>query len=174
MGQTRSYGMKIAELPLVIQRAQDRFKQIKQKHPQLSGYLVFSLRGNQARLKDSPGNILAAFKDFFVDNSKRQAAWSLIEQRDSLDRISKRNETDEKSNRKRIDEFTTRIEAQALTLEINYSVQVEIRFDELDYDIVHKLRCDDLVDKDLTPQIAGIRITLGTVWDFEEGWSTAK
>lgn len=48
--------------------------------------------------------------------------------------------------------------------------QVEIRFNDLNYNLVWKLRADDdLVDRNLTPQTrASIRIVLGTLARFDE------
>jgi hypothetical protein len=44
---------------------------------------------------------------------------------------------------------------------------VEIRFNDLTYDLVWKLQKDDLVDRDLTPQTkASICIVLGTLAQF--------
>jgi hypothetical protein len=43
-------------------------------------------------------------------------------------------------------------------------VQVEIRFDSLNYELIHVLQTDELVDRQLTPQTrASIRIVLGTL-----------
>jgi hypothetical protein len=45
--------------------------------------------------------------------------------------------------------------------------QVEIRFNDLNYDLVWKLQVDDLVDRNLTPQTkASIQIVLGTLSKF--------
>jgi len=46
--------------------------------------------------------------------------------------------------------------------------QVEIRFNDLKFDLVWKLQADDLVDRNLTPQTkASIQIVLGTLAQFE-------
>jgi hypothetical protein len=57
-----------------------------------------------------------------------------------------------------------------LAHQLNYDekCQVEIRFNDLKYDLIWKLQADDLVDRNLTPQTkASIRIVLGTLAQFE-------
>ena len=45
--------------------------------------------------------------------------------------------------------------------------QVEIRFNDLKFDLVWKLQVDDLIDRNLTPQTkASIQIVLGTLAQF--------
>ena len=45
--------------------------------------------------------------------------------------------------------------------------QVEIRFNDLNYNLVWKLQVDDLIDRNLTPQTkASIQIVLGTLAHF--------
>lgn len=52
-------------------------------------------------------------------------------------------------------------------LKFDGSVQVELRFHDLDYDLIWKLQSDDLVDRELTLRTrASIRIVLGTVSRF--------
>ena len=46
--------------------------------------------------------------------------------------------------------------------------QIEIRFKDLNYDLIWKLQADDLIDRNLTPQTkASIQIVLGTLGYFE-------
>ena len=52
----------------------------------------------------------------------------------------------------------------AKALEFDGRVQVELRFHDLDYDLISQLQSDDLVDRELTPQTrASINIVLGTL-----------
>jgi len=47
------------------------------------------------------------------------------------------------------------------------NTQVEIRFNDLKYDLIWKLQADNLVDRNLTPQTkASIQIVLGTLAQF--------
>ena len=49
-------------------------------------------------------------------------------------------------------------------LKYDEKCQVELRFNDLNYDLVWKLQTDDLIDRNLTPQTkASIRIVLGTL-----------
>jgi len=80
-----------------------------------------------------------AFKD--LENQKKEQLVALKKQ---LDQIASRFKFDEKC-------------------------QVEIRFHDLNYDLVWKLQVDDLVDRNLTPQTkASIRIVLGTLGQFKK------
>ncbi|HPO50056.1 MAG TPA: hypothetical protein PLO89_06985, partial [Spirochaetota bacterium] len=46
-------------------------------------------------------------------------------------------------------------------IEIKSDVNIELRFDILNYSLINKLRKDDLIDKELTPQTAAsIRIVV--------------
>ncbi len=52
-------------------------------------------------------------------------------------------------------------------LDFDESCQVELRFNDLRFDLVSKLQLDELVDRDLTPQTkASICIVLGTLAKF--------
>ena len=55
----------------------------------------------------------------------------------------------------------------AARLKYDAQCQIEIRFNDLNYDLAWKLQTDDLVDRDQTPQRkASIRIVLGTLSRF--------
>jgi len=76
-----------------------------------------------------------------------------------------------KQNLKRLAQFNRLIEKQlgalASGLQYDETCQAEIRFKDLDYELVWKLQVDDLIDRDLTPQgKANIRIVLGTLARF--------
>lgn len=63
--------------------------------------------------------------------------------------------------------LTKQCEVLAKDFLYHSSAFVEIRFGNLDYDIIDQLRADELVNRDLTPKTkASIRIVLGTVASF--------
>jgi len=52
----------------------------------------------------------------------------------------------------------------------NEKTQIEIRFKDLNYELIWKLQADDLIDRNLTPQTkASIQIVLGTLARFDDG-----
>lgn len=80
-------------------------------------------------------------------------------------------ETDfvEADRRKRaeLDELKEQLEQLGTRLRFVGHSQVELRFHELNYDLIWKLQTDDLVDRRLTPQTkTSIRIVLGTLEHF--------
>ena len=53
-------------------------------------------------------------------------------------------------------------------LEFDGRVQVELRFHDLDFELIWELQSDELVDRSLTPQTrASINIVLGTIADLK-------
>jgi hypothetical protein len=137
--------------------------------------LVFAWRGDQVKIKESPASIFSDFENFFVDNPARDRAREILNQRKSLERSFKvQGDEESAKDKKRVADLVKSLEEQLAKLEMNPSVNIELRFDDLDYDIIKELRQDPLIDRYLTPQIGGIRIVLGTIWDFSEGWSDKK
>lgn len=68
---------------------------------------------------------------------------------------------------KQKEEWEKRFDEFAETLEFDGVTEVEIRFSNLDYDLIWKLQADELVDRKLTPQTkASIRIVIGTLSGF--------
>jgi len=69
--------------------------------------------------------------------------------------------------RAELDELKKQLDQLGTRLRFVGHSQVELRFHELDYDLIWKLQTDNLVDHQLTPQTrASIRIVLGTLEQF--------
>lgn len=66
-----------------------------------------------------------------------------------------------------VKEWKEQFESLSEPLEFNGCVQAEIRFNQLDYELIAKLQADDMIDRELTPQTrASISIVLGTLGHF--------
>ena len=146
------------QLKVAVERAQERFSQIKGKYPELKAYLVFFLPLGQVDIEAPRKQILSDFPEMVVNNKAKNDGLSLISEIKKAEKQEKGSET-ERLNK----------QFDLLVPQIRYddNVRVEIRFKDLKFKYVWALQADELVDRDLTPQTkASIRIVLGTVGKF--------
>lgn len=62
------------------------------------------------------------------------------------------------------DHIRSRIQILLASVEVIETTEIQLRFGELDYDLIERLRVDPLVDRACTPQTrASIKISLGTI-----------
>jgi hypothetical protein len=161
--------LNLDQLQVAVAAAKRQFDLIGKKHPDLKAklphgkpvsILVLSLPGGQTSIDSSPADILREFPAMVVDDSTKTSALSLLS----------RLETSESEATTGPERERLRQQLDQLAPQLNYdgNCQIEIRFNALKYDLVWKLQADDLVDRNLTPQIkASIRIVLGTLAHFE-------
>ena len=147
------------QLQVAVAAGKRQFDRIRQKYPDLKAYLVLSLPGGQTEIDSSPKQILSKFPAMVVDDSAKTNALDIISRLKTLEWQAKVGpETEQLINQ--LDQITTR-------LKYDEKCQVEIRFKDLNYDLIWKLQMDDLVDRNLTPQSkASIRIVLGMLSRF--------
>jgi len=148
--------LNLNQLQTAVLNAQNRFKLIKEKHPSLKAYMVFSAVNGQADIESSPSQILKQLPEAVVDNSTKSTALSIMSQ---IERMESRDngESQTAKLKKQFDEIIPQ-------LGYNDNIRVEIRFKDLSYDLIWKLQNDELVDRDLTPQTkASIKIVMGTL-----------
>ncbi|MGK5089665.1 hypothetical protein WDW86_19100, partial [Bdellovibrionota bacterium FG-2] len=126
--------------------------QLKNKYPRLDAHLVYSSPSGSADIGTGPKKILEDYPSMLQENEAKKHGLRLIKERKHLER----EEKDCRQIEAQLDPFLSQ-------LIIDDSVQLELRFGELDYTLVHKLQQDPLVDRVLTPQKASIRIVLGTL-----------
>jgi hypothetical protein len=147
------------QLQVAVAAAKRQFDLIRKKHPNLKAYLVMSLPGGQTGIDSSPTQILSEFPAMVVDDGVKTNALNLL----SLLKFVKPDAPtvpEAERLRKQVDQL-------APQLEYDEKIQVEIRFNDLEFDLVWKLQADDLVDRNLTPQTKGsIQIVLGTLAQF--------
>ncbi|MEX1116713.1 MAG: hypothetical protein WEB53_15815 [Akkermansiaceae bacterium] len=137
--------------------AKRRFALLREKYPSRKGYLVLSLLGEQTGIGSSPKEILKDFPSLIVADAAKLLLVDFLKNEKPKD--------GSEAEKKRLKE---QYEQLASELRYNGIGQVEIRFDQLDYELIWQLQADELVDRALTPQTrASIRIVLGTLADFE-------
>jgi len=161
--------LNLDQLHVAVAAAKRRFDLLQKKHPGLKAklmngesvsYLVLSLPSGQTGVESSPTQILRNFPAMVIDDDAKASALNLLSRLKILDWQAITGPETE-----RLKEQLDRLAPQ---LKYDEKCQVEIRFNDLTYDLIWKLQKDDLVDRDLTPQTkASICIVLSTLAQFE-------
>jgi hypothetical protein len=139
-----------------VKAAHDRFAMLKAKYPTLKGYLVLSIPGKQTGIGSSAKEILGDLPALIVDDGAKATFQQHLKSPPPKD-------AGEKAKK----EWDGRYEELVAELKYNGGVRVELRFDNLDYELIAQLQADELVDREITPQTrASIRIVLGTLAAF--------
>ena len=145
--------IKVADLSAVELRAKAILGQLKLKYPALDGYLVYSSRIGQTNLGQKTRQMLAEFPEMFIGSAGKTRSLKLMADLKQLER-----------EKKDTAQVTDQLARALNELEIDSTVQIEIRFGQLNYDLVWQLQVDDLVDQTLTDRSkSSIRIVLGTI-----------
>jgi hypothetical protein len=160
--------LDLDKLQVAVAAAKRRFDLLQKKHPDLKArlwngesvaVLVLSLPGGQTGINSSPTQILREFPAMVVGDSVKTGALNLLSRIEKL-------EWDATTGHE-LARLKKQLDCLAVQLKYDEKCQVEIRFNDLTYDLVWKLQKDDLVDRDLTPQTkASIQIVLGTLGQF--------
>lgn len=143
-------------LQMAVAAAKQQFSRIKKKYPELKGYLILSLPDGQAGIDSSALQILSEFPAMVVNDDVKANA---LKARSRLSNAT----ADQEANgllKKQLDQLAS---------QLNYreECRIEIRFNDLNYDLIVKLQTDELIDRSLTPRTkASIRIVLGTLAHF--------
>ena len=161
--------LNLDQLQVAVAAAKRQFDLIRKKHPDLkakllngkpASVLVMSLPGEQTRIDSSATQILSEFPAMVVDDSTKTSALDLLSRLKLLE--------SEPTTGPETEQLRKQLDQLAPQLKYDGKCQVEIRFNDLKFDLVWKLQADDLVDRKLTPQTkASIRIVLGTLAQFE-------
>jgi len=144
------------QFQVAVAEATRHFSLIRKKYPELKGYLVLSLLGEQTKINSSPKEVLSEFPSLVANNEAKTRMLRFLEAAHPKDETQ--------SARERWQQ-----QFQELSMELGYVgiCQVAICFKDLKYDLIWKLQADELVDRDLTPQTkASIKIVLGTISHF--------
>lgn len=145
------------QLQIAVAAARQHFSRLKKKYPELKGYLVLSLPDGQASIDSSALQILCEFPAMVVDDAARTSALKTLS---CLSNPAAHPET-YRVLKKQLDQFASQ-------LKYHEDCRIEIRFHDLNHDLIWKLQADDLIDRNLTPRTkASIRIVLGTLAHFE-------
>ena len=160
--------LNIIHLHFAVAAAKRRFDLIQKKFPDLKASLVLALAGGQTGIDSSPAQILGDLPAMIVDGKIKTALLSLLSR---LKKLESESAPPDKTarGRKLLDTFASLSNYDEKCL-------VEIRFNEINADLLRKLQADDLVDRKLTPQTKDSRqIVLGTIAHFarsESGFLT--
>ena len=150
--------LDLSQFQEALAAANRHFAEIRKKYPTLRAYLVLSLRGGQTELDSELVDSIREFPFLLLDNPAKTNTLELI----------KKLKPKESTKPKQI-QLKAELKDLAKDLEFEGRVQVELRFYDLDYDLIWKLQSDDLVDPELTPQTsASINIVLGTMSMIEK------
>ena len=148
--------MKFKDLPPVEEKTQDIIKKLKEKYPGLDTYPVYSTLKGQVDLGMSAVRCFGEFPEMFIDGAAKSQVKKLLAQRNA--------ETKDPAKDAELDQ---ELKEKTPDLEIHSDVQVELRFGDIKYHLVARLKVDPAVDRTLTPQDpVSIRIVLGTVGDL--------
>ena len=162
--------LNLDQLQSAVAAAKRRFDLLREKHPDLNGpvdpmqkkrlkpiaRLVLSSPLGQADIDSPPKQILAKFPAMIADAVAKTSALRVLSRLKDLE-----EETDAGPETARLKEQLQQLAAQ---FQYDDQCQVELRFDDLNYELIGKLQADDLVDRQLTPQTkASIRIVLGSL-----------
>lgn len=139
-----------------VKAANGRFSQLREKHPSLKGYLVLCIPGNQTGIGSSVSEINGYLPALLEDGAAKDAFRKHLESpppKDASERVKKA--------------WDEQYRELAAELHYDSGARVEMRFGNLDYELIWQLQSDELVDRELTPQTrASIRIVLGTLAAF--------
>jgi hypothetical protein len=144
------------QLQTAVAAAKDRFSLLRKKYPAMKAYLVLAIPGKQTGIGSSTREILRDLPALVVDDPAKADIQRHL-------KSPPPKEAGEKAKKEWEEQFDDRVRK----LRYDGDVQVEIRFDSLNYELIHGLQTDELVDRSLTPQTrASIRVVLGTLSGF--------
>ena len=167
---TQRMSILIAEIPNIIKSIEEHYKKIKAKYVGIDAYVVFSDNSGQCSLKASAVDRLLYLPSMYLDSELKKSAAELLKYREGLNKqLQQANKEEASLIRNNLDGVNKELDEKVKALSVNPLIRVELRFNDLDHDMIKRLRQDELVDVGLTPQIAGIRIVLGTINDFLNG-----
>ncbi len=154
--------MRVRELHNPIANAQAILKKLKIKYQTLDAYLVIGSQYGQSEPVPDAIRLFEKIPSAFVDSTERKEALILFDMYQSLVR---RNRDLKNLFLKDLSELCKqRLDILLSSIEIVESTQLQMRFGQLDYDLIAKLQVDPLVDQGLTPKTkASINIVLGTL-----------
>jgi hypothetical protein len=164
--------MQIKSINTAIDNAKRILKEIKTKYPTIDAFLVLSNNFGQMYPGSSIEIIFREFPNLFLPSPKKTNCLQLSSEIRNLDlKLSfVGNKSQNEELKKQRDNFVKQLNEFGQELEIDEeNINIELRFGELDHDLLSALRSDPLIDKTRTPQTsAAIRIVLGTLRTLAE------
>ncbi len=141
---------KFSDLNQIIKVSNEKFKELKVNHPTLRAYLVFSSRFGQSNFMSSP-DLIKGYPNMFTD---KEGVADIIKEFALLDIAREKKATAEISKL----ELSIKIKAQDLV--ISDDVFVELRFSQLNYELIGNLQADPITEPYTVKARSSIRIVL--------------
>lgn len=159
--------MKYCEFLLAKEQSWLRLDRIKQRYPNLKASLDLATPFSRAPLDSKIEYLLDACDDMFIETPHVKEVWGLLDASWGLSEnilLLREEKRDTRLQEQQQQVILSQIDQLIPFIEIHGNVQVEIQWQELDFDINCILRSDcELVDVARTPQLGGIKIVLGTL-----------
>jgi len=156
------------QLKSALAAANLHFKRIREKYPSLKAYPVLSRMGGQTEIGGPLEDMLVKFPAMLVPYPTNLRMREFLQTADFVHAV----DAEKKQLLLQLKELFHELAPQ---LRFDPECRIELRFTELNYDLIWKLQADDLVDRQLTPQTrASIRIVLGTLSHFAGSKATAR
>lgn len=154
--------MLVRDLDNPIASAKAILKKLKSKYQTLDAYIVIGSQYGQSEPVADAIRLFENIPSAFVNSQERKEALILF---DVYQELNRRNRDLKNSFLKKlIDHCRQRLDSLLANIEIDESTQLQLRFGQLDYDLIRELQTDSLVDQALTPKSgASIKIVLGTL-----------
>jgi hypothetical protein len=159
--------MKYIEINKPIEAGKKILKELKKKYSNLDAYIVVSSRFGQLYPGATVESALRSYSKLFVECPQKAELLYLIEDTNKIEMKIKymSNKEEQEHLKKHKDKILKQINDKGNDLLIDIeSTNIELRFGELDHDLINEIRCDPLIDVARTSQTkASIRIVLGSL-----------
>ncbi|MBX3741983.1 MAG: hypothetical protein KF712_13385 [Akkermansiaceae bacterium] len=143
-----------ADFRAVLSEADSRLSVLRGRYPSLGPYPVLARGGLQTEPTNDLPKLVGILPDLFADNPAKSEILGLLGKKGETRKPGKLRAAEKKNQEARIGELSP-------LLRIDGSFRVELRFGNLDYESIWKLKADPLVDQELTLRShASIRIVL--------------
>ena len=145
-----------------------QYSLLNTKFPHLSAFLVVSLPSGQTCVDNIYPTMFTEFPEFLLDAPAKTNGLTIARE---ILRLTKEKDGMPLAQRTQVNDQVSMLTEQLLTIShslfVDGECRFELRFHQLDYELICLLQFDDLVDRILTPQTrASIRIVLGAVNHF--------
>lgn len=154
--------MRISELNTPFANAQAILRRLKSKYSNLDAQLVITSGYGQSDLTTDGLILFDRAASMFANSIERKELLILFDVHKDL----LRRNSDLKSVfiKTLVSQIHNRIDALLAVSEIVETSQIELRFGQLDYELIAQLKKDPLIDQELTPQTrASIKVCIGTL-----------
>lgn len=166
--------MKYAELKNVVINASNRLKLIEKEVPGTFAALVFYSPAGICRVKSKMEDLALEIPDLFKPSAHFNALVANIIERMSLNETLDQLKLSKDPPKNKITEIQNaltrllgEVEDILDKIEINEDLEIVIIFDQLDMEVVRKIKATSLIRKDLTMmRDASIKLVLGTIREF--------